>query len=81
MFSDLPNVCFDSKQDSLFSMIYLLLEKLNRCAQMSVDCLRASKLVILGYTKSRDLLYGIIWDELTSLNISNFHSTVNQRYN
>jgi len=30
-------------------MIYFLLEKVIRCAQMSVDCLRASKLVTLGY--------------------------------
>jgi len=31
-------------------MIYFLLEKVIRCAQMFVDCLRASKLVTLGYT-------------------------------
>jgi len=31
-------------------MIYFLLEKVIRCAQMSVDWLRASKLVTLGYT-------------------------------
>ena len=36
------------KQDSLFNMINFLLEKVIRCAQMSVDCLRASKLVTLG---------------------------------
>jgi len=30
-------------------MINCLLEKVIRCAQMSVDCLRASKLVTLGY--------------------------------
>ena len=30
-------------------MINFLLEKVIRCAQMSVDCLRASKLVTLGY--------------------------------
>jgi len=30
-------------------MIYVLLEKVTRYAQMSVDCLRASKLVTLGY--------------------------------
>jgi len=28
-------------------MIYFLLENVIRCAQMSVDCLRASKLVTL----------------------------------
>ena len=32
-----------------FNMIYFVLEKIIRCAQMSVDCLRASKLVTLGY--------------------------------
>ena len=42
-------VCFDWKQDSLFNMIYVLLEKVTRYARMSVDCLRASKLVTLGY--------------------------------
>ena len=30
-------------------MINFLLEKVIRCAQMSVDCLMASKLVTLGY--------------------------------
>ena len=40
MFSDLPK--------SLFNMINFLLEKVIRCAQMSADCLRASKLVSLG---------------------------------
>jgi len=30
-------------------MIYFLLEKVIRCAQMPVDCLRASKQVTLGY--------------------------------
>jgi len=30
-------------------MIYVLLEKVIRCAQMSVGCLRASKLVTPGY--------------------------------
>ena len=30
-------------------MIIFLLEKVTRCAQMSADCLRASKLVNLGY--------------------------------
>ena len=30
-------------------MINFLLEKVIRCAQMSADCLRASKLVTLGY--------------------------------
>jgi len=39
----------DSKQDSLFNMIYFLLEKVIRWAQMPVNCLRASKLVTLGY--------------------------------
>jgi len=35
-------------------MINFQLEKVIRCAQMSVDCLRASKLVTLGYiTKTR----------------------------
>jgi len=29
--------------------MYFLLEKVIRCAQMPVDCLRASKLVTLGY--------------------------------
>jgi len=29
-------------------MIYFLLEKVIRCAQMPVDCLKASKLVTLG---------------------------------
>jgi len=33
-------------------MIIFLLEKVIRCAQMSVDCLRASKLVTLGYNWS-----------------------------
>jgi len=33
-------------------MIYFLPEKVIRSAQMSVDCLRASKLVTLGYTCS-----------------------------
>jgi len=32
-------------------MIYFLLEKVLRCAQMPVDCFRASKLVTLGYHK------------------------------
>ena len=43
-------VCFDWKQDSLFNMIHFLIEKVIRCAQMFVDCLRVSKLVTLGYT-------------------------------
>jgi len=30
-------------------MIIFLPEKVSRCAQMYVDCLRASKLVTLGY--------------------------------
>ena len=30
-------------------MIYFLLEKVIRCAHISIDCLRASKLVTLGY--------------------------------
>ena len=42
-------VCFDWKQDSLFNTINFLLEKVIRCAQLSVDCLMASKLVTLGY--------------------------------
>ena len=33
-------------------MINFQLEKVIRCAQMSVDCLRASKLVTLGYMTS-----------------------------
>ena len=37
------------KKNVLFNMINFLLEKVIRCAQMSVDCLRASKLVTLGY--------------------------------
>jgi len=43
-------VCFDLKQDGLFNMLIFQLEKVIRCAQMSVDCLRASKLVTLGNT-------------------------------
>jgi len=42
-------VCYDWKQDSLFNMINFQLEKVIRYAQMSVDCLMASKLVTLGY--------------------------------
>ena len=30
-------------------MIYFLLEKVIRCAQIPIDCLRALKLVALGY--------------------------------
>jgi len=30
-------VCFDGKQDSLSNMIYFLLEKVIRCAQMLVE--------------------------------------------
>ena len=33
-------------------MINFLLEKVIRCAQMSVDCLMASKLVTLGYIQN-----------------------------
>ena len=33
----------------VYLIIYFLLEKVIRCAQMPVDCLRASKLVTLGY--------------------------------
>ena len=32
----------------LGDMIFFLPEKVSRCAQMYVDCLRASKLVTLG---------------------------------
>ena len=42
-------VCFDWKQQSSFNMIYFLLEKVIKCAQMPVDCLRASKLMTLWY--------------------------------
>jgi len=37
-------------------MIFFLLEKVIRCAQMSVDCLRALKLVTLGYMKKKHSL-------------------------
>ena len=39
---NLPKRIVDWKQDSLFNMIYFLLEKVIRCPQMHVDCLRAS---------------------------------------
>jgi len=42
-------VCLDWEQECLFTMIYFLLEIVIRCAQVPVDCLRASKLVTLGY--------------------------------
>ena len=45
------------KQDSLFNMINFLLEKVIRCARMSVDCLRASKLVTLGYSISEYMVF------------------------
>jgi len=45
-------VSFEWKQNSLFNMIYFLLEKVIRYEQLPVDCLRASKLVTLGYTYS-----------------------------
>ena len=54
MFSDLPKVRFGGKQYSLFNMIYFLLEKVIRYAKMPVDCLRASKLVTLGYLLTHD---------------------------
>ena len=35
-----PKVCFDWEHESLFNMIYFLLEKVIRFAQMAVDCSR-----------------------------------------
>jgi len=38
-------------------MIYFLLEKVISCAQMSVDCLRASKLVTLGNNDPKCMVF------------------------
>ena len=50
MFSDLPKSMLWLITRLKYNMIYFLLEKVIRCTQMSVDCLRALKLVTLGYT-------------------------------
>ena len=57
-------------------MINFRLEKVIRCAQMAVDCLRASKLVTLGYICSSISFMSLTFLELYSIDF-NLHVLIN----